>query len=112
MLKLLAGMPGEPTEVLCLLNTDVEEELVDEEEYKEILEKIREECNKFGKVKSIEITRPLPGVEVLGCGKVFIEFATSNVCEEAKIKLTGRKFSNRVVVAGYYNPEKYQRMEF
>ena len=73
---------------------------------KEILEEIREECNKFGKVKSIEIPRPVPGVEVLGCGKVFIEFATSNDCEEAKLKLTGRKFSNRVVVAGYYNPEK------
>ena len=112
MLKQLAGMPGEPTEVLCLLNTVVEEELVDEEEYKEILEEIREECNKFGKVKSIEIPRPVPGVEVLGCGKVFIEFATSNDCEEAEIKLTGRKFSNRVVVAGYYNPEKYQRREF
>ena len=64
----MAGMagPGQPTEVLCLLNMVVEEELVDEEEYEDILEDIREECGKFGEVKSIEIPRPVPGVEVPG----------------------------------------------
>ena len=89
--------PGQPTEVLCLLNMVVEEELQDEvriatstksdiqsspfrssisctsrltltlqEEYEDILEDIREECGKFGEVKSIEIPRPVPGVEVPG----------------------------------------------
>merc|ERR1711963_319354 len=47
-------------------NMVVEEELVDEEEYEDILEGIREECGKFGEVKSIEIPRPVPGVEVPG----------------------------------------------
>jgi len=109
----MAGMagPGQPTEVLCLLNMVVEEELVDEEEYEDILEDIREECGKFGEVKSIEIPRPVPGVEVPGCGKVFIEFANSNDCQAAQLSLTGRKFSNRVVVTSYYNPEKYHRRE-
>merc|ERR1719227_75901 len=104
----MAGMagPGQPTEVLCLLNMVVEEELVDEEEYEDILEDIREECGKFGEVKSIEIPRPVPGVEVPGCGKVFIEFANSSDCQAAQLSLTGRKFSNRVVVTSYYNPEK------
>merc|ERR1712203_506927 len=62
----MAGMagPGQPTEDLCLLNMVVEEELVDEEEYEDILEDIREEFGKFGEVKSIEIPRPVPGVEV------------------------------------------------
>jgi len=110
----MAGMagPGQPTEVLCLLNMVVEEELVDEEEYEDILEDIREECGKFGEVKSIEIPRPVPGVEVPGCGKVFIEFANSSDCQAAQLSLTGRKFSNRVVVTSYYNPEKYHRREF
>lgn len=30
----------------------------------------REECNKYGCVRSIEIPRPIEGVEVPGCGKV------------------------------------------
>ena len=43
-----------------------------QEEYEDILEDIREECGKFGEVKSIEIPRPVPGVEVPGksAGKV------------------------------------------
>merc|ERR1712038_1682785 len=63
---------GQPTEVLCLLNMVQPEELADEEEYEDILEDIREECGKFGVVRSIEIPRPVPGVEVPGCGKVFV----------------------------------------
>ena len=80
--------PGLPTEVLCLLNMVMPEELTDEEEYEvchlktdvdyidlfnafqDILEDIREECAKYGEVRSIEIPRPVPGVDVPGCGKV------------------------------------------
>ena len=54
---------GQQTEVLCLLNMVQPEELADEEEYEDILEDIREECGKFGQVRSIEIPRPVPGVE-------------------------------------------------
>lgn len=61
---------GLPTEVLCLLNMVMPEELVDDEDYEEILEDIREECCKYGTVRSIEIPRPVDGVEVPGCGKV------------------------------------------
>lgn len=63
---------GMPTEVLCLLNMVMPEELVDDEDYEEILEDIREECCKYGSVRSIEIPRPVDGVEVPGCGKVML----------------------------------------
>lgn len=112
------GMPGgvvgtgQPTEVLCLLNMVVAEELGDEEEYEDILEDIREECTRFGEVRSIEIPRPVPGVEVPGLGKVFIEFGSSLECQRAQHALTGRKFANRVVVTSYYDPDKYHRRDF
>ena len=101
-----------PTEVLCLLNMVVPEELADEEEYEDILEDIREECSKYGEVRSLEIPRPVPGVEVPGCGKVFIEFSSQLECQKAQHALTGRKFSNRVVVTSYFDPDKYHRREF
>jgi len=104
--------PGHPTEVLCLLNMVVAEELADEEEYEDILEDIREECGKFGEVRSLEIPRPVPGVEVPGLGKVFIEFGSQAECQKAQHALTGRKFSSRVVVTSYYDPDKYHRREF
>ena len=100
--------PGLPTEVLCLLNMVTEEELRDEEEYEDILEDIREECSKYGEVRSLEIPRPLPGVDVPGVGKVcavqvlfvititmivqvFVEFCSDGECQKAQHALSGRR---------------------
>lgn len=71
----LVGQSGPSTEVLCLLNMVTPDELRDEDEYEEILDDIREECNKYGVVRSIEIPRPIEGVEVPGCGKVLSLFS-------------------------------------
>ncbi|XP_054282102.1 splicing factor U2AF 50 kDa subunit-like isoform X1 [Macrosteles quadrilineatus] len=108
----LAGTSGPATEVLCLLNMVTPEELKDEEEYEDILEDIREECNKYGIVRSLEIPRPIEGVDVPGCGKVFVEFNSMTDCQKAQQSLTGRKFNNRVVVTSYFDPDKYHRREF
>lgn len=72
-LQNVAGGLGQPTEVLCLMNMVTPEELQDEEEYEDIVEDIKDECSKYGSVKSLEIPRPiggLEGVEVPGLGKV------------------------------------------
>ncbi|KAM9779701.1 splicing factor U2AF 65 kDa subunit-like [Neosynchiropus ocellatus] len=103
---------GLPTEVLCLLNMVMPEELVDDEDYEEILEDIRDECCKYGSVRSIEIPRPVKGVEVPGCGKIFVEYVSAADCQKAMQALTGRKFANRVVVTKYYDPDMYHRHEF
>lgn len=104
--------PGQPTEILCLLNMVTDEELTDEEEYEDILDDIREKCASYGGVKSIEIPRPVPGVEVPGLGKVFVEFYGIPDCQKAQHALTGLKFSNRIVVTSYFDPDKYHRREF
>lgn len=52
------------------------EELMEEEEYEDILEDIKEECNKYGVVRSVEIPRPIEGVDVPGCGKVRSKYST------------------------------------
>lgn len=36
----------------------------------EICEDVKEECGKYGIVHSMEIPRPIKGVDVPGCGKV------------------------------------------
>ncbi|CAG5930988.1 unnamed protein product [Menidia menidia] len=103
---------GLPTAVLCLLNMVMPEELVEDDDYEEILEDIREECCKYGSVRSIEIPRPVAGVEVPGCGKIFVEYVSAADCQKAMQALTGRKFANRVVVTKYYDPDMYHRHEF
>ncbi|KAK3930356.1 Splicing factor U2AF 50 kDa subunit [Frankliniella fusca] len=108
----MVGAAGPATEVLCLLNMVTPDELRDEEEYEDILEDIREECSKYGVVRSLEIPRPIEGVDVPGCGKVFVEFNSIVDCQKAQQSLTGRKFNNRVVVTSYFDPDKYHRREF
>ncbi|XP_032822926.1 splicing factor U2AF 50 kDa subunit-like isoform X1 [Petromyzon marinus] len=103
---------GLPTEVLCLMNMVTPEELVDDEEYEDILEDIREECGKYGSVRSVEIPRPVNGLDIPGCGKIFVEFASLLDCQRAQQALSGRKFANRVVVTQYYNLEKYHCHDF
>ncbi|XP_015794497.1 splicing factor U2AF 50 kDa subunit [Tetranychus urticae] len=103
---------GQPTEVLCLMNMVTAQELSDDEEYDDILKDIEEECSKYGVVRSIEIPRPIPGVEIPGVGKVFVEFSTIPECQRAQQALTGRKFSDRVVVTSFLDPDKYHRRQF
>ncbi|XP_069038582.1 U2 small nuclear RNA auxiliary factor 2a isoform X4 [Lepisosteus oculatus] len=105
-------MGGLPTEVLCLMNMVAPEELLDDDEYEEIVEDVRDECSKYGQVKSIEIPRPVDGLEVPGCGKIFVEFVSVFDCQKAMQGLTGRKFANRVVVTKYCDPDAYHRRDF
>uniref|UniRef100_A0A8B9KBY0 Splicing factor U2AF subunit n=1 Tax=Astyanax mexicanus TaxID=7994 RepID=A0A8B9KBY0_ASTMX len=105
-------MGGIPTEVLCLMNMVSPEELLDDDEYEEIVEDVREECSKYGQVKSIEIPRPVDGLEVPGTGKIFVEFMSVFDSQKAMQGLTGRKFANRVVVTKYCDPDAYHRRDF
>lgn len=98
-------MGGHPTEVLCLMNMVLPEELLDDEEYEEIVEDVRDECSKYGLVKSIEIPRPVDGVEVPGCGKIFVEFTSVFDSQNAVQGLTGCKFTNRMVVTKHCDPD-------
>jgi len=103
---------GPATEVLCLMNMIATDELEDEDEYEDIVEDVKEECGKYGIVTSLEIPRPIRGVEVPGLGKIYVEFCSIIECQRAQAALTGRKFSNRVVVTSYYDPDRYHRREF
>eukprot|EP00731_Ephydatia_muelleri_P029353 Em0020g997a len=108
----IEGGASIPTEVLCLMNMVTVDELQDDEEYEGIMEDVREECNKYGSVVAVEIPRPVAGVEVPGCGKIFVQFQTPEDCQGAASKLAGRKFANRVVVTSYFDLEKFYQKDF
>ncbi|XP_045592873.2 splicing factor U2AF 50 kDa subunit isoform X1 [Procambarus clarkii] len=110
-LQLQSGS-GPATEVLCLMNMVMPDELKDEEEYEDILEDIRVECSRYGIVRSVEIPRPVEEVDVPGVGKIFVEFNSVLDCQKAQQNLTGRKFANRVVVTSYFDPDRYHRRDF
>lgn len=101
-----------PTNILCLMNMVSADELENDESYDEIFEDIREECSKFGRIRSLQIPRPNKEFQVGGVGKIFIEYSSPPESSAASEALAGRKFANRVVITSYYDPELYYRNEF
>ncbi|EDV56763.1 splicing factor U2AF 50 kDa subunit [Drosophila erecta] len=99
--------PGSPTEIICLLNMVLPEELLDNEEFEDIRTDIEQECAKYGEVRSIKIPRPIGQAPKRGCGKVFVQFESVEDSQRALKALSGRKFSGRIVMTSFYDPEKY-----
>ncbi|XP_034071881.1 serine/threonine-protein kinase Kist [Gymnodraco acuticeps] len=93
-----------PTPVLRLLNLIDDSHLHNEEEYEEILEDMKEECQKYGSVVSLLIPKENPGK-----GQVFVEYANSSDSKEAQRLLTGRTFDGKLVVATFYPLSAYKR---
>ncbi|XP_038147489.1 serine/threonine-protein kinase Kist [Cyprinodon tularosa] len=93
-----------PSPVLRLLNLIDDSHLHNEEEYEDILEDMKEECQKYGSVVSLLIPKENPGK-----GQVFVEYANSSDSKEAQRLLTGRTFDGRFVVATFYPLSAYRR---
>ncbi|XP_067369311.1 serine/threonine-protein kinase Kist isoform X1 [Channa argus] len=93
-----------PSPVLRLLNLIDDSHLHNEEEYEDILEDMKEECQKYGSVVSLLIPKENPGK-----GQVFVEYASSSDSKEAQRLLTGRTFDGKFVVATFYPLSAYKR---
>ncbi|KAK7889066.1 hypothetical protein WMY93_024626 [Mugilogobius chulae] len=93
-----------PSPVLRLLNLIQDSHLHNEDEYEDILEDMKEECQKYGSVVSLLIPKENPGK-----GQVFVEYSSSSDAKEAQKLLTGRTFDGRFVVATFYPLRAYQR---
>ncbi|XP_030582726.1 serine/threonine-protein kinase Kist [Archocentrus centrarchus] len=93
-----------PSPVLRLLNLIDDSHLHNEDEYEDILEDMKEECQKYGSVVSLLIPKENPGK-----GQVFVEYANSSDCKEAQRLLTGRTFDGKFVVATFYPLSAYKR---
>lgn len=102
-----------PSRVLCLFQVVSPEELMDDTEYEEILEDMRDECMKFGTIANLVIPRPgSSGDTSPGVGMVFVEYADTEGSLKAKTALNGRKFGGNTVIAVYYPEEKFLNGDF
>ncbi|KAK3393185.1 hypothetical protein B0H63DRAFT_457689 [Podospora didyma] len=110
-MSMLAGTTSADSDVgrvLQLLNMVTPEELMDNDDYEEIRDDIQEECEKFGKIISLKIPRPVGGSrQSAGVGKIFIKFENSEVATKALRALAGRKFADRTVVTTYFPEENF-----
>lgn len=69
----------------------------------EIRDDVQEECQKYGKIISVKIPRPVGGSrQSAGVGKIYVKFEAPESATKALQALAGRKFSDRTVVTTYF----------
>jgi splicing factor U2AF subunit len=115
---LAAATAGEavPTRVLQMLNMVTSEELVDDEEFGEIVEDVKEECGKYGSIVDVKIPRPVVGdngkidqkasESIEDLAKVFVMYETIEETKKAMMSLAGRQFGGRSIICAYAEEEK------
>jgi splicing factor U2AF 65 kDa subunit len=106
--------------ILLMLNMVTPDDLVNDDEYQEILEDIQSECSAFGEIEDVRVPRPVkkdkskwgpgdPGAmnaadaakadEAAGVGRVYVKFSDSDSATAALRSLAGRSFAGRMIVA-------------
>ncbi|KDQ18936.1 hypothetical protein BOTBODRAFT_52136 [Botryobasidium botryosum FD-172 SS1] len=105
--------------ILLMLNMVTLDDLIDDQEYNDILEDIREECAGYGPVEDLRVPRPAkkekkwaPSGEVAAAdaankaaddsaavGRVYVKFQTAEGAAAALKGLAGRAFAGRSIVA-------------
>jgi len=98
---------GPSTKILVLMNMVSDEDLVNNEDYQDLYQEVKEECAKFGNLQSMKIPRPSDGYDASAVKKIFLEYADSKDSERSMKELAGRKFGPNVVQAIYFSEEEF-----
>jgi splicing factor U2AF subunit len=71
------------------------------------MEDITSEVAKAGTVVNVTIPRPSNDQEIPGVGKVFVRYEQSEHAAVAIKMLAGRRFSDRTIIAGFYDEARF-----
>ncbi len=93
------------TTTTCIKIGNVVDEQELEEELEEVVQDMREECGKYGTVKSVDI--PRKGED--GAGFVFVQYSTPEEANSAKQGFGTRTFDGKPVSADLIDPETYPK---
>ncbi|KAI5987061.1 hypothetical protein EDD15DRAFT_2199821 [Pisolithus albus] len=112
--------------ILLMLNMVVPEDLMDDQEYGDIYEDVKDECSKYGVVEDLRIprpvkkdkTKPTPGElgfqsaldaqradEAAGVGRVYVKFTRADEAQAGLKALAGRSFAGRSIIATVLNED-------
>jgi len=114
----LTTQPPSDARILLMLNMVTPEDLINDQEYEDLVLDIRDECENFGRVVDLRIPRPVkkdkskwaPGDggaaadairadEAAGVGRVYVKYEEANSAANALNTLAGRSFAGRSIIA-------------
>lgn len=96
------------TRVVELRNMLSNDDLVNEDEYSDLLEDTREECSQFGQLLNVYI----PKAGEAGATKIFLEYASTDDASKAIKQLEGRTFDGNRVQANFFDEAKFAKKDF
>jgi len=97
-----------PSTVVQLMNAVYQEDLMDDQDYDDIMSEIHNMASKHGTVARVIIPKPnKDGSHVDGVGKIFVNFVDTTAARKFQLDTNGRKFEHRVVCAAFYPAEKF-----
>ena len=112
--------------ILLMLNMVTPEDLVDDQEYGDIYEDVKEECSRYGAVEDLRIPRPVKkdktkfaagdagfqsaldaqrADEAAGVGRVYVKFIDARDAQAGLKALAGRSFAGRSIIATVLNED-------
>jgi splicing factor U2AF subunit len=103
-----------PSRVIQMINVLTPEDLMDDYEYRDILDDIRFEACKYGAILNIEIPRPCKqtGLACPAVGKVFIKYQNIASAKKAQYKISGLKYNRRTLVCSFYPENLFDLRDF
>ncbi|KAI9506338.1 hypothetical protein GGI25_002329 [Coemansia spiralis] len=106
---------AQATPIVQLLNMVTENELLNDEEYEDIVDDVRDECANYGSVVELRIPRHdqnNPEEKVAGVGKIFVKYTSAAEATVALNALAGRQFMGRTVIASYISEEDFANRNY
>lgn len=101
--------PPQPTSrIVELQNMVTAADLDNSDEYQDILDDTKEQCQEFGTLVSVI----LPKTGEVGATKIFLEYATSTDAATAIAQLQGRTFDGRLVQATYFDEDRFAKQDY
>ncbi|KAJ3213484.1 hypothetical protein HK099_007363 [Clydaea vesicula] len=110
--KNVDGTQTQPSTVILLMNMVFNEDIMNEEEYEDIITDIKQECIKFGEVTNVFIPKPKEEDDALAAAKVYVKFSNIEESGAALKMLSGREFGGRTVITSYYSEEAFFKGEY
>lgn len=85
--------------------------LLQESEFRDILDDISQECRTFGNLLSVVIPREKDGFPRETEGMVFLHYSTSEDAGKARGIMGGKRFNNQTIEAEFFDQDKFERKD-
>jgi splicing factor U2AF subunit len=105
-----AAPKSNKSRVLCLENCVSEDMISKNEDYIDIIEDIKEECETFGKL--LQVVIPRRGADPCGFGRVFLRYEKQSGADKCRLKVNNREFGDTVVQCAYFAEETFKEGEW